>query len=169
MRRSALGALVIAVLVLGGVGVAHADADIEPLDPEITPLSKNITPMETVAQDAGTTSVSLQTDILFGFGESALSDDARARIGEIVADIPRDVEVEVQGHTDSIPFSRGNQTLSEERAQAVADAVVGARPDLRLKVSGYGDSRPVAAEPSDGTDDPDARAANRRVEIRYGS
>ncbi|MFC0675404.1 OmpA/MotB family protein [Brachybacterium hainanense] len=167
MRRvTAYAALGLALLVVPA-GAALADDDVIPLDPSITALDPSITPLETVTTEDSRTEIALSSDILFDVGSAELDAPASARIGELVAEIPRGAEVAVDGHTDSIPYARGNQVLSEERAQAVADAIAAARPDLRLTVTGYGDTRPVADEEVDGQDDPAGRAQNRRVEIRY--
>lgn len=39
--------------------------------------------------------------------------------------------------------------------------------DLDVTAKGYGESEPVAANEKGGEDDPEGRAKNRRVEIRY--
>jgi outer membrane protein OmpA-like peptidoglycan-associated protein len=60
-----------------------------------------------------------------------------------------------------------NQTLSEQRATAVQAALEPAlgRSDLTTDVSGRGSADPVAPNSIDGSDNPDGRAANRRVTI----
>lgn len=164
-RRTAAVLALAALLALGAP--AHAEDDVTPLDPGITPLEENIRPLETISTQGRTTRVTLQADILFPFGSAELGEPARARIAELVAEVPQGARVTVEGHTDAIPYARGNQVLSEERAQAVATVIARSRPDLSLTVTGYGDSRPVAPEVVAGKDDPEARAQNRRVEISY--
>jgi outer membrane protein OmpA-like peptidoglycan-associated protein len=61
-----------------------------------------------------------------------------------------------------------NQKLSEKRAVAVkmwfADHA--SLRDLRFDIKGFGAQKPVAANTKpDGSDDPEGRAKNRRVEI----
>lgn len=174
MRLHARAVLVAAVLALVPTAVANAEDDIVPLDgsvtalaESITPLESGIEPLETISRDGSTIGITLQSDILFPTGSSELPEAAQERIGELIAEIPADADVAVDGHTDSVPYARGNQVLSEERADAVARAIAAQRPDLHLTVTGYGDTRKVAAEEDDGKDDPAARAENRRVEIRY--
>ena len=62
-----------------------------------------------------------------------------------------------------------NQKLSERRAAAVRDWLVkpGDVAPARLSAKGFGPAKPVApnAKP-DGSDDPEGRQKNRRVEIR---
>jgi flagellar motor protein MotB len=166
-RRTVLSATAI-LLLATTAPPALAEEDVVPLEDGIVALEGSIEPLETVTSDGAETEISLSADILFPTGSAELSEAARARIGELVDEIPDGASVEIGGHTDSVPYARGNQVLSEERAEAVGDAVGEARPDLDLAVTGYGDTRPVAEESPGGEDDPAARAENRRVEIRYG-
>ena len=72
-----------------------------------------------------------------------------------------DVEVTVEGHTDSTGSAALNERLSLARAQAVRDALVirGVAADL-LDAEGYGAAWPVASnETSEG------REQNRRIEF----
>lgn len=161
-----IGTAVLTAALLVGAGAALAD-DIEPLDPNIAALDRNITPLGNEVTEGETTTITLESDILFDFGSSELTEAARTKIGELVAEVPQGETVSVDGHTDDVPYHRGNDVLSQERAQAVADAIAAARPDLELTVTGHGDSDPVAPNSSGGEDNPEGRAENRRVEIRY--
>lgn len=62
-----------------------------------------------------------------------------------------------------------NQDLSERRAGAVRDFLTLALADPpRFEVAGRGETEPVADNGKpDGSDDPDGRRRNRRVEITY--
>ena len=77
--------------------------------------------------------------------------------------------LEITGYTDDVGTEEYNQTLSEQRAAAVQAALEPAldRSDLTLDVSGRGSADPVAPNAIDGNDNPDGRAANRRVTITY--
>lgn len=66
----------------------------------------------------------------------------------------------VEGHTDSVQGEVDNQELSSNRAET-ADVIAEVRPDLELHVEGYADTKP--AEQENGSDDDEARKANRRV------
>lgn len=174
MRPLARTVLVAAVLALVPSAVANAENGIVPLEDSVTALEESITPLEpgiepleTISKDGSGTEITLQSDILFATGSSELPEPAQERIGELIAEIPTDADVAVDGHTDSVPYARGNQVLSEERAAAVAEAIAAKRPDLHLTVTGYADTRKVAVEEINGRDDPAGRAENRRVEIRY--
>ncbi|WP_427385458.1 OmpA family protein [Janibacter sp. G56] len=116
---------------------------------------------------ADPTVVNLKSDVLFAFGDTRLSGTAREAITRVLKDIPQGAPVQVVGYTDSIGTSAANKKLSTKRAQAVADAVTALRGDLVLEVIGKGESEPIADNTRNGQDDPQGRAKNRRVEIRY--
>lgn len=71
--------------------------------------------------------------------------------------------VVVSGHTDDIGSEKFNLDLSLNRAGSVADYLIaqGINP-IRIKTQGFGKQTPLVT----GTDD-EARATNRRVEIRF--
>jgi photosystem I P700 chlorophyll a apoprotein A2 len=75
--------------------------------------------------------------------------------------------VSVEGHTDAIGTADYNQRFSLDRARAVKEWLVSHRfaPESTA-IRGYGKDRPVApnARP-DGSDDPDGRRQNRRVDV----
>lgn len=73
--------------------------------------------------------------------------------------------IEVAGHTDSIPLSKGrfrsNWELSSARAAAVVEALISLGiAQKRLHATGYADTRPMASNAT-----PEGRAKNRRVEF----
>ncbi len=71
-------------------------------------------------------------------------------------------EVVIEGHADDRGTHEWNLRLSRHRAQAVVDYLVkkGVRSG-RLRYTGFGDTHPLDTERSD-----EARAKNRRVEVR---
>ena len=78
------------------------------------------------------------------------------------------IDVELEGHTDSIGSEDYNQRLSQRRAEAVLELLVnehGISPS-RLFARGYGESQPIASN-----DIEQGRAENRRViaslEVEY--
>lgn len=143
------------------------EAGIVGLEPAIIALEPAVEEFATTDTSAGDTALILNSDILFGFGEATLSDAARAKIGELAAQIPQGAAVKVGGHTDAIGSDADNLTLSQQRAQAVADALTAARGDLVLDVQGFGEAQPVQPNTQGGQDNPDGRAKNRRVEVRW--
>lgn len=114
--------------------------------------------------------LSLGSDVLFEFNSAAIQDAARERLatlGELIRQRGRG-QVLVVGHTDAIGDETANLALSRRRAQAVADWLqqhAHVEP-ARLRLEGRGERQPVAANTRpDGSDDPDGRARNRRVDI----
>jgi len=78
-------------------------------------------------------------------------------------------EAVIHGHTDSVGDAQSNLTLSRRRAEAVRAELVrllGAT-SVSFEVRGFGEARPVAPNRVDGRDNPEGRARNRRVEIRF--
>lgn len=137
--------------------------------PELTAITvPDIETFEPEVEESGDeTVVSLQTDVLFRFGEAELTSTAKDAVATAVTELPDDAAVEVVGHTDSIGSDADNQKLSKQRAQAVADVIEAERDDLTLDVSGEGESDPVEPNERGGEDNPQGREKNRRVELRY--
>jgi outer membrane protein OmpA-like peptidoglycan-associated protein len=108
------------------------------------------------------------SDFLFDFDRAEIRSEAAPALAELaqrIADANNVVLIE--GHTDAIGSESYNQTLSERRATAVRIALASrGLPPARLNVRGFGKTRPVAPNlREDGSDDPDGRQLNRRVEV----
>lgn len=73
----------------------------------------------------------------------------------------------IEGHTDSIGDDASNQTFSQQRAASVKVALSAKLGDgIRYTTVGFGEKRPVAPNTNpDGSDNPNGRAQNRRVEL----
>jgi OmpA-OmpF porin, OOP family len=101
------------------------------------------------------------------FGLSPESSDKLNTIARILNDTP-DMILEVIGHTDAIGANHYNQLLSEKRAKAVSDYLISKGVNAsRLKNKGLSKSQPAAANRKpDGSDSPDGRRLNRRVEFK---
>jgi outer membrane protein OmpA-like peptidoglycan-associated protein len=126
---------------------------------------------ERVEQSGEQTTITLSDEVLFEFDRADLKPQAQSRLDD-VADTLADLggrTVTITGHTDNKGDTSYNQDLSERRAQAVRDALANRLGSgFSFDVSGKGESEPVAPnENDDGSDNPDGRALNRRVEIRY--
>ena len=146
---------------------SQIDESLVELEPEIYDLDKGIEDVETTKASGGDTVVTLDTDILFDFDSSELSEAAKKKIKELVADLPTDSEITVGGHTDSKGEDDYNKKLSEDRAKVVAEVLTSEDSDLDVTAKGFGESEPVESNEKNGKDDPEGRAKNRRVEIRY--
>lgn len=76
--------------------------------------------------------------------------------------------VTLWGHSDSAGADAVNLAASRRRAEAVRDYLVGkGAPADRFTVIAMGEAQPIAPNRKrDGTDDPEGRDKNRRVEIK---
>ncbi len=146
------------------VTAAQRAASIGDLQPEVDDLdiADTITGLETSESDS---SVTLSSDILFGFDTSSISDAAQTEIGKIVEDVPDGASVTITGYTDDVGEDDYNEKLATERAQAVEKVLARVRIDLDLTAEGRGAADPVAPNAKGGEDNPEGRAKNRRVEI----
>ena len=113
--------------------------------------------------------IELAADVLFEFDKATLlpkAEDTLTRAAAFIRERGAKT-VRIEGHTDAKGDDAYNQRLSERRAASVRQWL--ARQGLgglRLTSKGLGETQPVApnAKP-DGSDDPDGRQKNRRVEI----
>lgn len=120
----------------------------------------------TVTEGALGITVDLDSNFLFGRGDSTLEPAARDIVAAIAGVlIYTDFPLVIEGHTDSLPASgRGlsNWALSALRAAAVTEVFEEQGVlTARLTAAGLADQRPVA-----GNDNEEGRAKNRRVSIR---
>ncbi|MBO9662497.1 OmpA family protein [Dokdonella sp.] len=114
--------------------------------------------------------VDLPGDVLFDFDKSDLRADALPvldRIVGLLAAFPAR-GVAVNGHTDSKGDDAYNDGLSRRRAETVHRYLHerDGSPARAFDVRGFGEKQPVASNThADGSDDPQGRQKNRRVEI----
>ncbi|HYL11173.1 MAG TPA: OmpA family protein [Candidatus Acidoferrales bacterium] len=103
------------------------------------------------------------SDVLFDTGSYTLRPGAReklAKISGIVLAHPG-LNLQVEGHTDSVGSDEFNQQLSERRAGSVRDFLVDQGvPSAAVTSRGFGKTQPVATN-----DTPEGRQRNRRVEL----
>jgi outer membrane protein OmpA-like peptidoglycan-associated protein len=102
----------------------------------------------------------------FKFGKTALPDEAKAKIDEMVAQLkqdPKNVFIEIEGHTDNIGDKIVNQKLGLERAEAVQRYLYEQYqiPLHKMNAISYGSEKPIAPNKTR-----DGRAQNRRVVIK---
>lgn len=108
--------------------------------------------------------VAIASDVLFAVDSDQLGPDAEAAllaVGQQLAGYEGGT-LSVVGHTDDVLDDAYNLDLSQRRAQTVADRLAGL-VDLAafdVTVTGMGESSPAVGGTS-----PEARAANRRVEL----
>ncbi|WP_294329589.1 OmpA family protein [uncultured Sphingomonas sp.] len=111
-------------------------------------------------------------DLVVPFGASGLKlDDAgRKLLDEMLgnATMAAGGPITIGGHSDTRGDDRVNLLSSRKRAEAVRDYLVSKGvPAERMTVIAFGETRALVpnAKP-DGSDDPEARAKNRRVEVQ---
>jgi len=114
--------------------------------------------------------IELAADVLFDFDKADIRPSAEKTLRQAAEIIRARAAgtVRVEGHTDSKGADAYNQRLSEQRANAVRAWLVnkGGLSGLTFATRGFGAKQPVAPNTkSDGSDDPDGRQRNRRVEI----
>ncbi len=139
----------------------------QPKGPWLTP--KELQKIE----EACRTRLVVAADALFAFDKADLSPDAEKALlslGDELRALPA-AKLSIEGHTDAVGDEAYNQRLSERRARAVRDAL--ARQGLAqaaTPIVGYGESNPAAPNTHpDGSDDPEGRAKNRRVELVFAT
>ncbi len=114
--------------------------------------------------------INLQADVLFDFDKADIRQEAEPTLRkavDVLKKYPRS-KVLIEGHTDGKGSDEYNQKLSERRANSVKDWFVknGGIDSKRFETKGWGKTKPVASNiKPDGSDDPEGRQKNRRVEI----
>ncbi|WP_298858113.1 peptidoglycan -binding protein [uncultured Sulfitobacter sp.] len=118
------------------------------------------------------------SEVLFPPGGADLSREGTREVAKVAdilrnvaADIPEEIDwvIRVDGHTDNVPLSglgefADNWELSQARALSVVKYManfLGIPPD-RLAANGFGQYQPV-----DTADTDEARARNRRIELKF--
>ncbi|MBX5054173.1 peptidoglycan -binding protein [Rhizobium lentis] len=117
-----------------------------------------------------------QSEVLFPSGSADLNPEGQTEMAKLAAalldlakEIPPEINwvLRVDGHTDNVPLAgtgryRDNWELSSVRAISVVKFLIGQGvPADRLVAAGFGEFQPIAPGNS-----PDARATNRRIELK---
>jgi outer membrane protein OmpA-like peptidoglycan-associated protein len=102
----------------------------------------------------------------FKFGKTALPDEAKARLDELISQLkadPKGIYIEIEGHTDNVGDKAYNEQLGLERAEAVKRYLYEQHqvPLHKINVISYGEEKPVAPNKTK-----EGRAQNRRVVVR---
>lgn len=126
--------------------------------------------VELVPEAVGSGEYVLIKSILFGFDSYALDREDRIeleRLAGILRDYPN-LLLEIEGHTDAIGPAQYNIRLSRNRAQQVIQYLTGTGLSReRFVAKAAGESRHIAINRNaDGSDNPEGRRLNRRVELR---
>ncbi len=102
-------------------------------------------------------------DVLFDFNKSTLKPSAKERLAKVAGIILAypDLQLKIDGYTDSVGGEQYNQQLSEERAASVRDYLISQGVSANNVIAqGFGKNDPIASNAS-----PEGRQQNRRVEM----
>ena len=102
----------------------------------------------------------------FKFGKTTLPDEAKAKLDEMVAQMkqdPKNIYLEIEGHTDNVGAKATNEKIGLARAEAVKKYLYEQYqiPLHKMNVISYGDEKPIAPNKTKA-----GRAQNRRVVIK---
>ncbi len=102
----------------------------------------------------------------FAFGKTELPDAAKARLDQVVQQMksePKNIFIEIEGHTDNVGSPLINEKVGMERAEAVKRYLYEQHqvPLHKMNVISYGEDKPVAPN-----NKRDGRAQNRRVVVK---
>jgi outer membrane protein OmpA-like peptidoglycan-associated protein len=102
----------------------------------------------------------------FKFGKTLLPDEAKQKIDEMVAQLkqdPKNIYLEIEGHTDNVGAAKTNEQIGLQRAEAVKKYLYDQYqiPLHKMNVISYGKDKPVAPNKTR-----EGRAQNRRVVIK---
>jgi outer membrane protein OmpA-like peptidoglycan-associated protein len=115
--------------------------------------------------------LTLNADVLFDFNKASLRPEANEVLQKLVHEVQARLgpaRYRVEGHTDWIGTDAYNNRLSTRRATSVKEWLIRHAGAGRAHVValGFGERRPVASNTRpDGSDDPEGRQKNRRVEL----
>jgi outer membrane protein OmpA-like peptidoglycan-associated protein len=102
----------------------------------------------------------------FKFGKTVLPSEAKQKIDEMVAQLkqdPKNIYLEIEGHTDNVGTPLVNERIGLERAEAVKRYLYEQYqiPLHKMNVISYGEDKPIAPNKTKA-----GRAQNRRVVIK---
>ena len=102
----------------------------------------------------------------FKFGKTELPDEAKQKIDQMVSQLktdPKNIWIEIEGHTDNVGPKTVNEKIGLERAEAVQRYLYEQYqiPLHKMNVISYGADKPIAPNKTK-----DGRAQNRRVVVK---
>ena len=179
IRKSALIALVVAFPALAQETSKTTALQTKVIDLEfrITDLSGNpVNELTANVQDlqvkeiGNEVRIDLNADVLFDFDKADILPKAVETLSKAAAIVKERAKgtVRINGHTDAKGGDAYNMRLSERRANSVRDwfRTNGGLSSFKFETKGFGATQPVAPnQKPDGSDDPEGRQKNRRVEI----
>lgn len=149
--------------------IAQQQAHTEALRKKIADALVNFTASQlTVSMKNGKVYVSMQESLLFPSGSAVVNPRGKEALATLstVLNQNADINVEVEGHTDSIPITnkkyQDNWDLSVARSTSIARIMI---DDYQVSPSRITASGRSKYEPVDNNQTPEGRQRNRRTEI----
>ena len=123
-----------------------------------------------VKETATEVRVDMAADVLFDFDKADLlpkAGETLQKAADFIRDHAKGGAVRIEGHTDAKGNEAYNQKLSERRAASVKSWFLAhGLSNMKFSTEGFGAKKPIAPNTKrDGSDDPDGRQKNRRVEL----
>ena len=119
-----------------------------------------------IVRDSDKITLRFSSSLLFESGKATLKSEVKPYLDKISKTLPKDYDVQIEGHTDNLPIHNAqfasNWELSALRGINVLKYMVNHCniDSNRLSVAGYGEFRPIADNST-----PEGRSQNRRVDI----
>jgi outer membrane protein OmpA-like peptidoglycan-associated protein len=131
-------------------------------------VKQSVQSMSNVIANIDDYKLQTSTTVPFKFDKYALTNEAKQNLDKLVDDVKADKRfyIAIEGYTDKTGSPQYNEALSRRRADSVVQYLVGQKdiPIYRIHQIGLGQQKPV-----DEARSRDARAKNRRVEVRVFS
>jgi outer membrane protein OmpA-like peptidoglycan-associated protein len=175
-KNRALMVFCFIAVALGVVASQEKPPNVESIEGKVLDLVFRVDDMEgavqtlNVKESATEVRIELAADVLFDFDKADILPKAQATLKQAAGVIREKAHgpVRIEGHTDGKGSDSYNQRLSERRAAAVKSWFIQKEGlnNLAFTTEGFGARKPVAPNKKpDGSDDPEGRQKNRRVEI----
>lgn len=173
------------VLALAAPAFAYEPDDPDPADKKVVVLDLTFSTRDLVFADPNALDLKVEdlriretdteirlelaADVLFAFDKADVRPEAGEALGRALELVRGKAKgaVRIEGHTDGKGTKSYNEGLSLRRARSVqAWLQKNGLKGVPFETRGFGASQPIAPNTKpDGTDDPEGRARNRRVEI----
>jgi outer membrane protein OmpA-like peptidoglycan-associated protein len=175
-HAAALALAILALPALAGAQAQLAPGKVSVLQTKILDLVLRVDDMGGKVQEldvketATEVRIDLAADVLFDFDKSEILPKAQQTLEQAAQLIREKAKgtVRIEGYTDAKGSDPYNQKLSDQRATSVKTWFINQEKlrNVSFETQGFGAKNPIASNTKpDGSDDPDGRQKNRRVEI----